>query len=88
VVAAHDREKAARFGESPLFDLFDPGTVDANRHLMLGFTGRRTGVTTNALSIVNDKSIFHILNLFYSLTSTYDVCQRKVSLASIKQLAN
>ena len=65
MVTAHHREQAARIGESPLFDLLDPGAVDANRHLMLGFTGRGTGVTTDAFSIVNDKSILHIERFFF-----------------------
>lgn len=49
------------------FDIFYPGPVHAERHIMLGFAGYRTGVAANALAIVDNKSKIHVLS---SLSST------------------
>ena len=66
MVTAHYREQAPRVWEFAFLYLLDPSAVDAYRYLMFCLTGRGTGVTPNALPIVNNKSVFHALfqNIF------------------------
>jgi hypothetical protein len=45
----------------PFFHLFYISPEDADRHLVLAFAGSGTGVAPDALTVVNDKSVFHII---------------------------
>ena len=36
------------------------GPIHTNRHIVLAFTGHRTGMAANAHSIIDDKSVIHI----------------------------
>src|SRR5262245_49096042 len=47
VVAPHHAEQPAVIREFALLDVFDPGAIDAQRHLMLAFTGDGTGMAPN-----------------------------------------
>jgi hypothetical protein len=50
---------AASIGKRAFFDVFNPGAIDPQRNLIFGFAGRAAGVTANALSIVDYKSVVH-----------------------------
>ena len=43
-----------------LLYIFHMGTVHTNGHIVLAFTSNRTGMTTNAQAVVDDKTIIHI----------------------------
>src|SRR5579859_1029769 len=57
MIAAVDQEIAARVGEFSALDILHPGAIDTDRYIVFGFTGNCTGVTANALALVNHKSI-------------------------------
>ena len=59
VVAAHHGEHPAGMREHSFFHLLNPSPEHANGHIVLRFTGGGAGVATNALSVVNDKAVFH-----------------------------
>ena len=50
---------AARIGKLAFFYIFDPGTIDANGHVMFRFTRHSTGVTAYTLALIDNKSVFH-----------------------------
>jgi len=64
VVATHHGKEASGMRKFALFHLLHPRPVDANRHLMLTFTSGGASMTTNAFSVVNDKTVFHYLIWF------------------------
>lgn len=43
-------------------DIFHVGSVNPNRYVVLGFTGYSTSVTTNALSVVDSKTVVYHKN--------------------------
>jgi hypothetical protein len=47
-----------------LFDVFHPGAIHPQRHLMLFLTGHTASVTANTLAVVNEKSEFHGIPLY------------------------
>jgi hypothetical protein len=57
MVAARHLKMAAGIGVCACFDVFDPGAVYAQRNFVFAFAGGGAGMTTNALAVVNDKSI-------------------------------
>ncbi len=59
MVAARDLKYAPRVGENAFLDVLDPGPVHAHRHLILGFTRDRAGVTSDALAVIDDEAVFH-----------------------------
>jgi hypothetical protein len=59
MVAARDLKYAARVGENAFLDVLDPGPVHAHRHLVLGFTRHRAGVTSDALAVIDYEAVFH-----------------------------
>ena len=56
MIAAHDGKYPACVGELPLFYILDPGPIDPDRDIMLGFAGNRAGVTADAVAIVDNES--------------------------------
>ena len=50
---------AARIGKLAFFNIFDPGTIDANWHVMFRFTRYGTGMTAYTLALIDNKSVFH-----------------------------
>ena len=59
VIAAHYGEDSPSIGKLSLFNLFNIGSVDADGNIVFAFTGRGASVTTDAFSIVNNKSVSH-----------------------------
>ena len=59
MVAARDLKYPARVGENALFDVLDPSSVHAHWHLVLGLARYRTGVTTDALAVIDYETVFH-----------------------------
>ena len=59
MVAARHLEHAARVGKHPLLYILHPRPVDGEWNVVLGLAGYRAGVTTDALAVVNDKSVSH-----------------------------
>jgi hypothetical protein len=57
MIAAHDTEVAARIRELPHFNILHPSAETAHRHIIFRFANHSAGVTANALSLVNDKSV-------------------------------
>jgi hypothetical protein len=53
VIAPHHAEQPAIVRKFALLDVLDPGAIDAERHLMLTFTGDGAGVTTDAFAVVD-----------------------------------
>jgi len=52
VIAAHDGKHPARVGKLPLFYILDPGPIDPDGDIMLGFAGNRAGVAADTVAIV------------------------------------
>jgi hypothetical protein len=63
MVAACDLKYAARVGENAFLNVLDPGPVHAQRHIVLGFARHRTGVTTDALAVIDYEAVFHPLEV-------------------------
>jgi hypothetical protein len=59
VVASHHREDPPGIGKFSLFNLFHIGSVHADGNVVFTLAGRGACVTTDAFSIVNDKSVSH-----------------------------
>jgi len=57
VVAAVDEKIAASVGKLAFFDVFHPGSIHANGHIVFGLARDSTGVTADALALVNYESI-------------------------------
>ena len=56
MITAHDGKHPAGVGELPLFYILDPGPIDPDGDIMLGFAGNRAGVAADAVAIVDDES--------------------------------
>ena len=76
VIAPHHRKKPSRVGESSLFDVFYPRSVNADWHFVFGFAGDRTGVTADTLAVIDDKTIVHKLFVLLIFASYYGVLLR------------
>ena len=59
MVAARDLKYTPRIGENALLNVLDPSAVHAHRHLILGFTRDRAGVTSDAPAVIDDEAVFH-----------------------------
>jgi len=55
VIATHHRKVAFDIWECAGLDVFDPGTVHAECHIVLGFAGDRAGMTADATAAVQKK---------------------------------
>jgi hypothetical protein len=68
VVAAIDKEVTTGVGKLAFLDVFDPGAVDADRHVVFRLTRDGAGMATDTLALVDDKGIFrHEYSSFSSL---------------------
>ena len=56
MITPHDGKHSARIRELPLFYILDPGPIDPDGDIMLGFAGNRAGVAADAVAIVDDES--------------------------------
>jgi len=54
VIAAQDSKVALSVRKSAFLDVFHPGAVDRERYLVFRFARRRAGMTTDALSLVDN----------------------------------
>jgi hypothetical protein len=61
VVAAGHLKVAASIGKFTLFNIFDPGTIDAKRDFVFGFAGRAAGMAANAFAMVDQEAVIHSL---------------------------
>ena len=61
MVAAHHAEQPSRIGELAFFYVFDPGPVNADRHVVLGFAGDGARVATDAFAVVDDEAEVHLV---------------------------
>ena len=52
MIAAHDGKYSARVGKLPFFYILNPGPIDPDGDIMLGFAGNRAGVAADAVAIV------------------------------------
>ena len=59
MIAPHDRKQPSCIGKCSLFDVFYPGAIYADRHLVLGLAGDRAGVAADALSVVDYEAKIH-----------------------------
>ena len=56
MITAHDGKHPARIRELALFNILNPGPIDPDGDIMLGFAGNRAGVAADAVAIVDDES--------------------------------
>jgi len=57
MIAARHLKAAAHIRVRTRFDILDPGAIHANRHLILGLTRGTASVTSDALALVDQKSV-------------------------------
>ena len=63
MITAHDGKYPASIGKLPLFYILDPGPIDPDGDIMLGFAGNRAGVAADAVAIVNYESKIQVIFL-------------------------
>lgn len=61
MVAALDGKQPPGIREFTFLDVLDPGSIHTDREVVFLFARHRAGVTTDALTVVNDESVFHVL---------------------------
>jgi hypothetical protein len=61
MVAAEHREVPAGIRVVAFFDVLDPGAIHPHCNVVFFFTGNRTGVTTDATILIDDKSVAHFI---------------------------
>ena len=64
MVAPHHRKNSSGIWKNSFFNLFYIGPVHPYRYVVFTFAGSGTRMTTDTLSVVNNKSIFHTRNGF------------------------
>jgi hypothetical protein len=57
VIAACDLKVTAHGGVRAYFNIFDPGAIHTKRHLVLGLARSGAGVTSDAFTLVDEKSV-------------------------------
>ena len=63
MIATLHGEYATGVGEFPFFYVFDPRTIDADRQIVFLLTGDCTGMTADALAVVDNKAVIHAKNI-------------------------
>ena len=63
MITAHDGKHPARIRELPLFNILDPGPIDTDGDIMLGFAGNRAGVAADTVAIINYESKIQVIFL-------------------------
>ena len=63
MITAHDGKHPSRIRELPLFYILDPGPIDPDGDIMLGFAGNRAGVAADTVAIVNYESKIQVIFL-------------------------
>ena len=64
MVAPHHRKNSSGIWKNSFFNLFYIGPVHPYWHVVFTFAGSGARMTTDTLSVVNNKSIFHTRNGF------------------------
>ena len=64
MIATLHRKDSTRARKFPLFDVLDPGAVYADRQVMFLLASNGTGMTSNALTIVDDEPVVHVNSLY------------------------
>ena len=64
VVAAHYGKKPSRVGESSLFDVFHPRSINTDRNLVFRFARDRAGMTADTFAVIYDETKVHIKFIF------------------------
>ena len=59
MVTAQHSKVASCIGEGSFFDIFHPGAVHSQGHLVFLFTGHTASVTANAFAVIDEKAKFH-----------------------------
>jgi hypothetical protein len=59
MVATQHGKMPLRMGKCAFLDVFDPGTVHPEGHLVFFFACHTTRMATDAFAVVNQKSKFH-----------------------------
>ena len=59
MITARDLKAAAHIGIRARFNIFDPRAIHTKRHLILGLARGAARVTSDALALVNQKSIIY-----------------------------
>jgi hypothetical protein len=59
MIATLHRKNSAGAWKFTLFDVLNPRAIYADRQVMFLFTGNSTGMTSNALAIVDDEPVVH-----------------------------
>ena len=57
MIAARDLKATAHIGVRARLNIFDPRAVHTKRHLILRLARSRTGVTADALALINEKAV-------------------------------
>lgn len=61
MVATLDGKQPPGMREFAFLDVLDPGSIHADRKIVFLFARHCTGMTTDALPVVDDESVFHVL---------------------------
>lgn len=59
MIAALHRKNTPRVGKLPLFDVLHPGSIDADRKVVLLLASDCARVASDAFPIVDDKTVIH-----------------------------
>ncbi len=59
VIAAQHGEMAPGIGINTLFDILDPGAVNAERDVVFFFARHRAGVAADAAMLIDEKTVAH-----------------------------
>jgi hypothetical protein len=61
MVASMNGKFSGGIGEGSFFNIFHMGAVHTNGHIVFAFASDRAGMTSNAHSVINDKSVIQFI---------------------------
>ena len=67
MIAAHHAKKPSRVGKIALFDIFYPGPINADRHIVFRFTGDRASVAADTFAVINYETKIHLFYRFLKI---------------------
>jgi hypothetical protein len=68
MITAHNGKGTLRFGKLTMLYVLYPSSVYTDRDLVLAFASHRAGMTSNALPIINNKTVIADILSFYNRT--------------------
>ena len=71
MIAARDLKDAASVGKHSLFDVFDPGAIHTDGHMVLCLACDRAGMAADALAIIDNETVFHRELLYAQCPSSF-----------------